>query len=56
MLLGMAYSGTRTATAILPAGLGFMGLLTIQNKKILILLGAIFLIGIIFFSHLYIME
>ncbi|QOR76446.1 MAG: hypothetical protein IMW88_02510 [Thermoflavifilum sp.] len=49
MLLGMAYSGTRTATAILPAGLGFMGLLTIQNKKILILLGAIFLIGIIFF-------
>ena len=49
MLLGMAYSGTRMATAILPVGLGFMGLLTIQNKKTLILLGTVFLIGIIFF-------
>lgn len=45
MLVGMAYSGTRTATAIIPAGIIFLGLLTIQNRKTLILIGGFLLIG-----------
>jgi len=45
MLIGMAYSGTRTATAIIPAGIIFLGLLNIQNKKTLFILGSIVLLS-----------
>jgi len=45
MLLGMSYSGTRTATAIIPFGIIFLGLLTIQNKKTLLVVGGTLLIG-----------
>jgi O-antigen ligase len=38
MLLSMAYTGTRTATAMIPAGIIMFGLLTITNKKTLVLL------------------
>ncbi|SFV32961.1 O-antigen ligase family protein [Thermoflavifilum thermophilum] len=45
MLLGMSYSGTRTATAVIPFGIIFLGLLTIQNRKTLIVIGGVLLIG-----------
>jgi hypothetical protein len=38
MMLGMAYSGTRTTTIIIPVGLALYGLITIQNKTTLITL------------------
>ncbi|MCL6524160.1 MAG: hypothetical protein K6T34_05805 [Thermoflavifilum sp.] len=47
MLLGVTYSGTRTAIAIIPMGILFLGLLTIQNKKNLLIVGSIVLIGAI---------
>lgn len=54
MLLGMAYSGTRTTTAIVPAGFIMYGFLTIQSKKTIITLfvGSIMAL-IIFFAPIY---
>jgi len=46
MILSMSYSGTRMATALIPFGLLFFGMLTIQNKKTIILLGFAFIIGV----------
>ncbi|HUX84280.1 MAG TPA: O-antigen ligase family protein [Chitinophagaceae bacterium] len=43
--LGMAFSGTRTATAIIPAAILLFGLMTITNRKTLIFLCAFVMIG-----------
>jgi putative inorganic carbon (HCO3(-)) transporter len=43
--LGMAYSGTRTATAIIPGAILLFGLMTITNKRSLIFLCAFLMIG-----------
>lgn len=47
MILSMSYSGTRMATALIPFGLLFFGMLTIQNRKTIILLATAFIIGVI---------
>ncbi|MEO5966725.1 MAG: O-antigen ligase family protein [Ferruginibacter sp.] len=54
MLLGMAYSGTRTTTVILPIGFIMYGFLTIQSKKTLItlFLGSIMAL-VVFFAPIY---
>lgn len=39
MLLGMSFSGTRTATAMIPAGVLIYGLITIRHKKTVLFLG-----------------
>ncbi len=43
--MGMAFSGTRTATAIIPASILLFGLMTITNRKTLIFLCAFLMIG-----------
>jgi putative inorganic carbon (hco3(-)) transporter len=50
MSLGMAYTGTRTTTIIIPAGLLLYFLITIQNRKTLFafLIASIVAIGILF--------
>ncbi|MFT7157361.1 MAG: putative inorganic carbon (HCO3(-)) transporter, partial [Parvicella sp.] len=48
MILGMGYSGTRTSYAMLPAGFTIFGLMTITNKKTLVLI----VIGILGFLFL----
>jgi hypothetical protein len=50
MMLGMAYSGTRTTTIIIPVGLILYGFITIQNKTTLITLfiGVLFAMGVLF--------
>lgn len=50
MMLGMAYSGTRTTTIIIPVGLILYGFITIQNKTTLITLfvGVLFVMGVLF--------
>jgi putative inorganic carbon (hco3(-)) transporter len=50
MALGMSYSGTRTATIIIPSGLILYILITIQNKTTLVTLffAALMAIGILF--------
>ncbi len=54
MLLGMAYSGTRTTNIILPAGITLYGFITIQNKKTIIALFASFLLFLfILFAPIY---
>ncbi|MBC7866104.1 MAG: O-antigen ligase family protein [Gloeobacteraceae cyanobacterium ES-bin-316] len=50
MLLGMAYSGTRTATIILPAGFILYGLITIQNKTTLV---ALFVSVLVFMAVMF---
>lgn len=50
IFLGMSYSGTRTAYAMLPAGLGLYILMTIYNKKTIIF--SLFA-GVIFLALLY---
>lgn len=50
MLLGMVYSGTRTATLILPMGISLYLILTIRNKTTLITLFA-FLMGALFILY-----
>ncbi len=49
MLLGMSFSGTRTATAMIPAGVLIYGLITIRDKRTIIFLGlfSIILAGLI---------
>ncbi|MBX2888706.1 MAG: O-antigen ligase family protein [Ferruginibacter sp.] len=47
MLLGMAYSGTRTTTIILPAGIAMYGFLTIKNKTTIITLFSCIILGMI---------
>ena len=54
MLLGMAYSGTRTTTVIVPAGFIIYGFLTIQSKKTIITLFVGSLMALfIFFAPIY---
>lgn len=50
MIVSMSYSGTRMATAVIVFGLLFFGLLTIQNRKTILLLStiAIFTLIILF--------
>jgi hypothetical protein len=45
MTLGMFYSGTRTTTIMLPAGIGLYTFLTIQNKRTLMIVFMSFLVG-----------
>ncbi|RYG51109.1 MAG: O-antigen ligase domain-containing protein [Chitinophagaceae bacterium] len=54
MLLGMAYSGTRTTTIILPAGIMLYGFLTIKSKTTVITLFCMTMIGLfLFFAPIY---
>lgn len=46
LLLGMAYSGTRTTTIMVPCGIALYGLLTIQNKTTVIALFIAILAGL----------
>lgn len=50
MVLGMAYSGTRTAYFIIPAGLCLYGLMTITNRKTLLFMTGfiLFFVALIF--------
>ncbi len=45
LILGMLYSGTRTTTIILPAGIGLYIFMTIQNKTTLATMFACFLVA-----------
>ncbi len=45
MILGMLYSGTRTTTIILPAGIGLYAFMTIQSKRTLIILFGSFMVA-----------
>ena len=54
MLLGMAYSGTRTTTIILPAGIILYGFLTIQSKTTAITLFTFTMVALfLFFAPIY---
>lgn len=54
MLLGMAYSGTRTTSIILPAGIVMYAFLTIRSKTTLITLFAtVMLVMFILFAPIY---
>lgn len=54
MALGMSYSGTRTATIIIPAGFILYGLITIQSKTTLITLFFASLVAIaVLFAPIY---
>jgi putative inorganic carbon (HCO3(-)) transporter len=54
MTVGMAYSGTRTTTILIPAGFIMYGFLTIQNKKTIIALFVFVLTGLaILFAPIY---
>ncbi|HRN91685.1 MAG TPA: O-antigen ligase family protein [Ferruginibacter sp.] len=54
MLLGMAYSGTRTSTIIPPIGIMIYGMLTIQNKTTVITIFISSLLGLfLFFAPIY---
>src|SRR5690606_31734956 len=54
MLLGMAYSGTRTTTIILPTGIALYGFLTIKNKTTVLALFSMLILGIVlFFGPIY---
>lgn len=54
MLLGMAYSGTRTTTVIVPAGIVMYGFLNIQSKQTLIMLfGTVMMVVFIMFAPIY---
>ncbi|UII25500.1 O-antigen ligase family protein [Fulvivirga maritima] len=54
MLLTMSYSGTRTATAMVPLGLAFYFLLTIDKMRTLVISGAVILIfGALMFGPFY---
>lgn len=54
MALSMSYSGTRMATALIPLGLLFYGMLTIQNKKTIIFLGiSVMIVLVINFLPIY---
>jgi len=47
MILSMSYSGTRMATAVIAFGIVFFSMLTIQNKKTILLLSTSLIIGIV---------
>lgn len=49
MFLGMSYSGTRTATIIVPTGMSLYVLMTIKNKTTLITLFSSFILVLFFF-------
>ncbi len=49
MLLGMAFSGTRTVTVIVPIGFIIYGFLTIQSKKTILTLFAASLVALVVF-------
>ena len=54
MVLGMSYSGTRTATIIIPAGFILYGFITIQNRTTLITLFVSVLVAIaVLFAPIY---
>lgn len=54
LMLGMAYSGTRTTNIILPAGIALYGFITIQNKKTLVaLFGCFLLFMFVLFAPIY---
>jgi putative inorganic carbon (hco3(-)) transporter len=54
MALGMAYSGTRTAYFMIPAGLLVYGLMTITNRKTLLFLAGFFMIfTVVIFGPFY---
>lgn len=54
MALGMAYSGTRTTTIMIPAGLVLYGFVTIQNKATLItLFAAVMVAMVVMFAPIY---
>jgi hypothetical protein len=54
MLVAMSYSGTRMATAVIPFGILFSSMLTIQNKKTILFLGIAMIIGLgIMFMPVY---
>lgn len=54
MLLGMAYSGTRTTTIMLPSAIALYGFMTIQNKTTIITLFTAIVIGFgLFFAPIY---
>lgn len=54
LMLGMAYSGTRTTNIILPAGIALYGFITIQNKKTLFaLFGCFLLFMFVLFAPIY---
>lgn len=45
MILGMLYSGTRTTTIIIPAGIGLYAFMTIQSKRTLVILFGFFMVA-----------
>ena len=54
MEMGMAFSGTRTATIMLPCGLALYGIITIQNKTTVIALFAVFMVAMfVMFAPIY---
>lgn len=54
MALGMSYSGTRTATLILPLGISLYVLMTIRNKTTLVtIFGTLMLFLFIFFAPIH---
>ena len=54
MMLGMAYSGTRTTTVIIPAGVVMYGFLNIQSKQTLVILfSTIMAVLFIIFAPIY---
>ncbi|UAY51325.1 O-antigen ligase family protein [Ferruginibacter albus] len=51
LMMGMAYSGTRTALIILPAGLALYGMMTVRNKTTLLtLFVSVLLIAAVLFA------
>lgn len=54
MFLGMAYSGTRTAYAMIPAGFSIFALMTVTNRQTLLMVFAFIFVGIfILFAPIY---
>lgn len=54
MILGMSYSGTRTATFILPAGISLYIVMTIRNKTTLVtIFGSLMVVLFILFAPIY---
>lgn len=54
MILAMGYSGTRTATAIIPASILLFGLMTINNRKSLLFICGFLMIGsVLIFGPFY---
>jgi len=54
LLLGMAYSGTRTTNIMLPSGMALYGFVTIQKKRTLLaLFGMVMLAMFILFAPIY---